>query len=88
MEHTYKRHGVVKGLREDYDDKNLVGVEFEEPAPPAKKRSPKSPGMVSMPRSHTVPMPREKAKHFAVGDAVEYEATLRHFGKHGAKEDA
>jgi hypothetical protein len=88
MQHTMRHHGVVKSVRESYEDPDLADVEIEEP-PTAKQRAEhkkmqdKGPPMVHGPggRRHTHTMPKDTASHFALGDAVEMEHTLRHYGR-------
>jgi len=87
VQHTMRHHGVVKSVRESYEDPEMADVEVEEP-PTAKQRAEhakaaKGAGIFGKPngRRHTHTMPKDTASHFAVGDAVEMEHTLRHYGR-------
>ena len=92
-EHTTKRRGVVKGIREEWDDKTKACIEIEEP-PTAKQmaehKARKKKGAASdmgsvtvAPHgpSQSVSVPKDVAADFAIGETVEVETTLRHFGK-------
>jgi hypothetical protein len=92
-----KRRGLVKGVRESYEDPEQTDVEMEEP-PTAKqmaehharmKKGAKDGATVpvgdgsSKPHghSHHITVPKHVGAEFGVGDAVEMEQTLRHYGK-------
>jgi hypothetical protein len=97
-QHTAKRRGIVKGVRESWEYPEQTDVEMEEP--PTEKQmaehrarmkghkgmkdgaAPVADGP-SKPhgRSHHVTVPKEVGSEFGVGDAVELEQTLRHYGK-------
>jgi hypothetical protein len=73
--YSAKYRGVVKGLHEDYEDKSLVRLEIERtdhPKPKTKKGVPE-PYMPT--QSQTIS--KEMAQHFAIGDRVECETTVR-----------
>lgn len=94
MEHSSKVRGKVKGLHEDYDDKSNVAIEVELPpkrpsAPKGKKgkKGEKDAPMLAEYRPTTrCCIPREQAADFAIGDPVEIETVVRHFGKKAEKE--
>ena len=83
MEHTTKKRGTVKGSRESYSDPDMVDVEMEEPPTDEQKKDHKKNKLHGEPHGHghTMTMPHERAGHFKVGDSVELEQTMRHFGK-------
>ena len=87
MEHSEKWRGVVKGMREDYDDKTKVSVEIELPAKKPKKgddkKSPSAVGSTYNP-TRSVTVNQEMAASLSVGDPVECETNLRPFGKKSA----
>lgn len=89
MEHSRKEHGVVKGSHEHYSDKSLCEIEVELPAKKSEKKPKK--GEVVLPGfapSRHVTVPKEASRHYAIGDAVEVETTIRHFGKKGNRPGA
>lgn len=74
--HTSTYRGTVKGIHEDYDDKDLVRLEIELPKPPAKKvKGNGNPPALSAPsRSETVS--RAMASHLSIGDRIECVTTV------------
>ena len=84
MEDSSKFRGVVRGMREEYDDKTKVSVEIELPAPKAKKDDDKeSPGCVGCKPTRSVSVSREMAASLSVGIPVEVETIIRPFGRVG-----
>lgn len=92
-EHTGKLHGVVKGITQDWGTKKgMYALEIEEPPTAEQKaqhqkmkgKGDVSPGLPSG-SSTRHPVPVEVAQQFAVGDPVEVETTIRHFGKRAEK---
>lgn len=99
-EHTTKRRGVVKGIRDAWDDSDQAEIEMCEP-PTAKqlaehkarmkasKTGKGSPNMVMADaphgkpegRRHHISVPKNIGSQFKLGESVEMETTLRHFGK-------
>lgn len=89
MEHTSKRRGTVKGVSENYSDPDMADVEMEEPPTAEQRTEHKKNKFSGEPhgKRHSMTMPHEHAGHFKVGDPVELEQTLRHFGHRGANKD-
>jgi hypothetical protein len=80
VEHSSTYRGVVKGMREDYDDKSMVCVEVELPA----KKSKANPGPKGSPDfklTRNVTVSQEMAASLSMSQAVEVETTVRPFGK-------
>lgn len=82
MQHTRRMRGVVKGVHEAYDEPSEADVEVEMP-PTAADRERHGPmhGEKVHGRSHSHRMPKDVSGHFGIGDAVEVEQTIRHFGR-------
>lgn len=83
MQHTMRRHGVVKGVTAAYDDPDQADVEVEEPPTKKDLAEHKKMGGSGKPhgRRHTHRMPKDTSSHFAIDDAVEMEHTIRHYGR-------
>lgn len=85
MEDSSKFRGVVRGMREEYDDKTKVSVEIELPAPKAKKGDDKkSPGCLPCKPTRSVSVSQGMAASLSVGDPVEVETVIRPFGARSA----
>ena len=87
MEYSDKMRGVVKSMREDYDDKTKVSVEIELPAPKAKKVAKGengSPMATPYKPTRSICVSQEMAASLSIGDPVEVETQIRPFGKRSA----
>ena len=96
-QHTVKKRGIVKGVRESWDGDGNADVEMEEP-PTTKQMAEHRARMKGgnaggamvgdgkpHGRSHSTSMPMHTAAQFSIGDPVEMETTLRHYGPQRGK---
>jgi hypothetical protein len=86
MEHSSMYRGVVKGMREDYDDKAMVSVEIELPAKKTKKAPGDGPKLATNYKpTRNVTVSQEMAASLSMGQPVECITTIRPFGKYTPK---
>lgn len=79
--HESKYRGVIKGIHEDYEDKNLGRLEIEPTNHPKRKTKKGEAALPEMTRSETVSM--EMARAVKMGDEIDVVTTVTKVSKRG-----